>query len=223
MPIKNGTIFCINHPDVTMIRNSGFNAIITVERTESGFAFIPTSGMPLVSYFCDECGYVESYAAQKTRFWGETEPTVGAVSERLRRFEDEVIQALRSPSNPFGQAEVQCNLRLETGLGWSVVDAAVQTQKGIYIIEIKSSTSRRLLESAAAQVRNHVEVYKSHLLKQGKNLSVFPVIVAPSEARVGDAVFGVPVLKFDPVLRTFMNYPNVSNILQNMSQGLFSQ
>jgi hypothetical protein len=206
-----------------MIRNSGFNAITTVERTDTGFAFISTSGMPLVAYFCNECGYVESYAAQKTRYWSEVETTVGMVSERLRKFEDEAVQALSSPNGPFGEAEVQRSLRLETGLGWSEVDAAVQTETAIYIIEVKASASRRLLESAAAQVRNHVDVYRSHLLKQGKRLPVFPVIIAPAEGKVPDDVFGVPVLKFDPVLRMFVNQENVFNILRNMSRNLFNQ
>jgi hypothetical protein len=223
MPIKNGTVFCINHPDTAMIRNSGFNAITTVERTDSGFIFIPTSGMPLVAYFCNECGYVESYAAQKTRFWSESEITVGTISERLRRFEDEVIQALKAPDGPFGQAEVQPNLRLETGLGWADVDAVVRAETGIYILEIKASSSRRQLESAAAQVRNHVDVYRSHILKRGQRLPVFPIIVAPAEAKVTDDVFGVPVLKFDPVIRTFVNRDNVFNILRDMSRSLFNQ
>lgn len=223
MPIKNGTVFCINHPETPMIRNSGFNAITTVERTDTGFAFMSTSGMPLVAYFCNECGYVESYAAQKTRFWSEVEPMAGMASERLRKFEDEAIQALSSPTGPFGRAEVQRNLRLETGLGWSEVDAAAQTETAVYIIEIKASASRRLLESAAAQVRNHVDVYRSHLLKQGKKLPVFPVIVAPAEVKVADDVYGVPVLKFDPVLKMFVNQENALNVLRNMGRSLFNQ
>ncbi len=223
MPIKNGTVFCINHPDTSMIRNSGFNAITTVERTDAGFIFVPTSGMPLVAYFCNECGYVESYAAQKTRFWSESEVTPGTASDRLRKFEDEVIQALKSPDGPFGHAEVQRNLRLESGLGWADVDAVVRTEAGIYILEIRSSSSRRQLESAAAQVRNHVDVYRSHLPTRGQRLPVLPVIVAPADAKVSDEVFGVPVLKFDPIIRTFVNWETVFEVLRGMTRSLFNQ
>jgi hypothetical protein len=69
MPIKNNDVYCVNHPNDKMLKNEGFNAITKFDIESSGFTFNPASGIPIVLYFCDKCGYVETYAAQKTKYW----------------------------------------------------------------------------------------------------------------------------------------------------------
>lgn len=69
MPIRINAVYCVNHPNTPMTRNEGFNALTGLEKNSSGVAFNPSTGIPIVTFFCDECGYIEMYAATKTPFW----------------------------------------------------------------------------------------------------------------------------------------------------------
>lgn len=70
MPLKNGVPHCLNHPETPLVKQEGLNAITAMEKSASGQAsFKPDTGIPTVVYFCQNCGYLEMYAAQKTSFW----------------------------------------------------------------------------------------------------------------------------------------------------------
>jgi hypothetical protein len=70
MPLQSGIPVCINHPTVLLLRNSGLSAVTSLERAASGeVAFNPSVGVPVVMYYCEICGYIEMYAAQKTPYW----------------------------------------------------------------------------------------------------------------------------------------------------------
>jgi hypothetical protein len=69
MPIRNGTVYCANHPSVEMVRNEGFNALTQVTREGKDVRFDSTSGVPVLVFFCDQCGLVEMYAAARTPLW----------------------------------------------------------------------------------------------------------------------------------------------------------
>jgi Holliday junction resolvase-like predicted endonuclease len=209
MPIKNGTVFCVNHPNLPMVRNSGFNSLTTIQRFDTGFIFNPANGIPLVVFYCNDCGYVESYAAQKTSYWSEAEKAGGSAAEKAIQFEQAVLEALKSEQNPFGPAEVLNNVLLNSGEKQYEADVIVQSGNEIYVIEVKASPSRRLLESAAAQVRNNVDLYKNHAYKYWPNAQIFPVIVAPAESNINDEILGVPVLKFDLEGKLFVNKEEV--------------
>jgi hypothetical protein len=70
MPMKNGVPHCVNHPDVQLTKQQGFNAVTALEKAPAGPPnFKPDTGIPTVVYYCNLCGYMELYAAQKTSFW----------------------------------------------------------------------------------------------------------------------------------------------------------
>jgi hypothetical protein len=69
MPKRDGHIYCINHTDERMIKNEGFNALTTVQYEEGHIKFVPSTGIPTVVFYCNLCGYIEVYAAQKTAYW----------------------------------------------------------------------------------------------------------------------------------------------------------
>ncbi len=211
MPINNGQVFCINHPDTILVRNPGFNAVTKVDTTGISLTFNPTTGVPLVVYYCETCGYVELYAAQKTSYWNE-EKFGGTPSERAERFEELVAEALRSQLSPFGTGVVLKNEQLEYGGRTYESDIIVKTNNGIFIIEIKSSASRNALMSAVHQVQQVANVY--YLIK-GEDVPLFPIVVIPAEVNTPDEVSGIPVLKFDPERRIFTNGERVLNILRN--------
>lgn len=205
MPIKDGKIFCLNHPTVTMVRNSGFNALITLQRLDTGIVFNASNGIPLVVFYCNECGYIESYAAQKTPYWNEFEKVSGTAITRAAEFEEAVVEALISPFSPFQSATVERQVFLKSGTKTYVADAIVNSTDGIYVIEAKASQGKKNLESAAAQVLNNANLYKNIAQKNYPNSRIYPLIIVPSDFNVDDEILGVPVLKFSPEQKLFVN------------------
>lgn len=82
MPILNGKVVCVNHPDKPMMKNNDLNALITVtkeeksltynprtgvkeEKPEKSLAFHANSGAIVQLYLCPECDYVELYLARE--------------------------------------------------------------------------------------------------------------------------------------------------------------
>lgn len=211
MPIKNGQVYCINHPDILLVKNPGFNAVTKVDMTGINLTFRPGSGVPLVVYYCETCGYVELYAAQKTSYWSE-EKFKGTPSERAEKFEELVADALRSQLNPFGTGIVLKNERIEYGGRTYESDIVVKTNKAIFIVEVKSSASRNALASAVNQVQ---QVANAYYLSKGEDVPFFPIIVIPEEVNAPDEVSGIPILKFDLEKRIFTNGERVLNILRD--------
>jgi uncharacterized protein YraI len=67
--MKDSTIYCINHPHTPMVRNDGFNALVTLTKSGPNVSFNVGSGVPVVVFVCNACGYIELYAATKTPYW----------------------------------------------------------------------------------------------------------------------------------------------------------
>jgi hypothetical protein len=209
MPFRNEDVYCINHVDTRMVRNEGFNALMRVERIGEGIGFDSASGVPVLIYSCPDCGYIELYAAQKTKEWDDaSQPQERVRFEGFRHFENQIIQALRSPDSPLAGHELRTEVRLHSKDRRHEVDAIARSGDKVYIIEVKNSGSKRSLDSAAAQVRNLVELYKNTL--GSKDTQVLPLIIVPSTAVPQDTVFGVPILKFDEKNKRFVNPEVVS-------------
>jgi uncharacterized protein YraI len=52
-----------------MVRNDGFNALVTLTKSGPNVSFNVGSGVPVVVFVCNACGYIELYAATKTPYW----------------------------------------------------------------------------------------------------------------------------------------------------------
>jgi hypothetical protein len=65
MPIHDGNITCVNHPDKPMVRNSRPTVLHPVDLIDGQPAAMPTRGMFLSAFICRECGYVELYIVDK--------------------------------------------------------------------------------------------------------------------------------------------------------------
>jgi len=68
---NNGVVICINHPDQAMSKNDGFSAITSLKKDGNKFSFEASSGIPVVTYYCPTCGYIENYAAQFDEEWNK--------------------------------------------------------------------------------------------------------------------------------------------------------
>ena len=69
MPKKDDNCYCINHPDEIMSKSDGFSAITSLKKDGDNVLFDPCSGVPIISYMCLKCGYIENYAAQFDMSW----------------------------------------------------------------------------------------------------------------------------------------------------------
>jgi len=69
MPLKDGKRYCMNHPNTRMGRTERFKALVNVNgatTSGTGGTIDPGSGIIVMPFVCEECGYLELYLADKT-------------------------------------------------------------------------------------------------------------------------------------------------------------
>lgn len=69
MPLKDGKRYCINHMNTRMGRTERFKALVNVDgatTSGTGGTIDPGSGIIVMPFVCEECGYLELYLADKT-------------------------------------------------------------------------------------------------------------------------------------------------------------
>ena len=71
MPIKDGKRYCINHPNARMNRTESLKAIVNMKGTSAGGTAAEGqidagSGLVVMPFVCEECGYLELYVADKS-------------------------------------------------------------------------------------------------------------------------------------------------------------
>jgi hypothetical protein len=71
MPIKEGKRYCINHPNVRMNRTESLKALVNMSGGTGtagvGATIDAASGLVVMPFVCEECGYLELYVADKTQ------------------------------------------------------------------------------------------------------------------------------------------------------------
>ena len=71
MPIKDGKRFCLNHPNTRMNRTESQKALVNMSGGTGtagiGAKIDPNSGLVVMPFVCEECGYLELYVADKTQ------------------------------------------------------------------------------------------------------------------------------------------------------------
>ena len=67
MPIKEGKRYCINHPNARMNRTETLKALVAIKGSASDATINPASGLVVMPFVCEECGYLELYVADKTQ------------------------------------------------------------------------------------------------------------------------------------------------------------
>lgn len=66
MPIKDGKRYCINHPTARMNRTERLKALVNIEGSSAAGTINPNSGLIVMPFVCEECGYLELYVADRT-------------------------------------------------------------------------------------------------------------------------------------------------------------
>ena len=67
MPIKEGKRYCINHPKARMNRTESFKALVNIKGSATEGTINASSGLIVMPFVCEECGYLELYVADKTQ------------------------------------------------------------------------------------------------------------------------------------------------------------
>lgn len=67
MPIKEGKRYCVNHPHTRMNRTETLKALVAIQGTAQDAKINPASGLVVMPFVCEECGYLELYVADKTQ------------------------------------------------------------------------------------------------------------------------------------------------------------
>ncbi|WP_123784104.1 nuclease-related domain-containing protein [Corallococcus macrosporus] len=208
MPInEKGVVCCVNHPRRPMVRNSGFSAITAAEPSATGVVFNSSRGVPIVVFSCDECGYVESYAANKMSGWSEfvREGSVGA--DASHGFELKVFDALRLIGSRVGADAFETHVVFTGGMGRREVDAVMYLRHVIYVFEVKSNSSAGVVGVGALQARDAARVVSRFRNAVADHRRVAPVLVVPAGASVSNLAKAeeVPVLRYDFLKRRFEN------------------
>ncbi len=66
MPIKDGKRYCINHATARMNRTETLKALVNIDGSSAGGTINPKSGLVVMPFVCEECGYLELYVADRT-------------------------------------------------------------------------------------------------------------------------------------------------------------
>lgn len=67
MPIQQGKRFCVNHPKVRMNRTESLKALVNIRGGATDGTIDANSGLVIMPFVCEECGYLELYVADKTQ------------------------------------------------------------------------------------------------------------------------------------------------------------
>jgi hypothetical protein len=66
MPIKDGKRYCVNHPAARMNRTETLKALVNIDGSSAGGTINTKSGLVVMPFVCEECGYLELYVADRT-------------------------------------------------------------------------------------------------------------------------------------------------------------
>ena len=67
MPIKDGKRYCITHTNSRMNRTESFKALVNIKGNATEGTINPSSGLIVMPFVCEECGYLELYVADRTQ------------------------------------------------------------------------------------------------------------------------------------------------------------
>lgn len=67
MPIRDGKRYCVTHTNARMNRTGTFKALANVTGDAKSGVIDGGSGMVVMPFVCDECGYLELYVADREK------------------------------------------------------------------------------------------------------------------------------------------------------------
>lgn len=188
MPIKNDIVFCLNHPDIAMAKAEGFNAITAISVSDEQVQFRPDTGLPVVVHYCEVCGYIESYLAPKTKFWGATANT------GHQAFETAAKSAIGKNMSKLGIISIETEKTFQFDGDKVEIDVLGTALDGSKVFfELKNSGSTRAMESGANQLVRLLTLYNKHFPHE----RIFGALVVPSTNPIESKFNGFSIIKVD--------------------------
>lgn len=141
--------------------------------------------------------------------------------EIRRSFMDDALVFERSVFNALHKHKLFPHQKVKTELSLSgkgtryLIDAIVEGPKGVYVIEVKASDSRRVLQRGMIQLRSYASMFKNYLNERGKKLPVTPLLVVPSSSTAPDIIEGIGIVKFERQKEDFINLDEVLSKLHD--------
>lgn len=108
MPIDDkGRTVCVTHKDEPMLRQPIYFFLTEVEKTRTGgLNILAGNGIPLITFVCRICGYIESYAAAPTEEWETKRLYVKCKNEKCKR---EFPSAVQMDEASFKTSQLEGN------------------------------------------------------------------------------------------------------------------
>lgn len=108
MPIDDkGRIVCSTHRDEQMVRQPSYYFLNEAEKDRAGrLRIIATSGIPLVTFACKICGYIETYAAIAGKEWNVKRLYVKCKNEKCKR---EFLSPIQMDESSFETTHLENN------------------------------------------------------------------------------------------------------------------
>lgn len=190
MPKRDNKIYCLNHPEQSLIRNLTTSAFINFDNTNSENTLNLNSGVPVNIYICPICGYVESYSIS-------VEKNLNRADEAFE-FENDVYIELK---NKLG--EVIRNYPIKMRNFTRTIDFLYNGDEAIYIIEAKLRAGSRLTDLLVKLGDDALSLKKSMPLEKRSVKAL--LILAEDHDYMGQRNFElnnhVRILRYDRVLK----------------------
>jgi len=133
-----------------------------------------------------------------------------SVKDRMNtiiNFENRILSLLVDPDKGlFLQHHFFTGMRLKDKNRIMIFDAIAEGPNTTYIIEIKATGRKKIVEDALIQITKYMAAYENSQLENAKKTAVRGIIVLPVNENISDfCSTTIGVLKFDPSTETFTN------------------
>lgn len=197
MPQSNDSVVCINHPAIPMTRMPGYSAFPQIRSSEN-LSPMSNKGIPVLIFYCEICGYMENYVGTKTGYWDVDHPSSRSTELDSVRFEQLAFHALQRAAAELHIFELKQNVKIKFSGNQTVeYDAIGFSKNGVIIFEIKGTSSKRHLESGAANLSRLITLYRNSF--PNERIAGGFLVVPSTMGNLGvEAFLDTPILKVNP-------------------------
>jgi hypothetical protein len=156
-------------------------------------------------------------ASRARDFAVEAQPGFSRLVDLSRKFEAEVVHALKTGKAPFPVTSVETQMSVSLKVGERVIDAIAINDKFHFMIEIRYQSAGKRLFVAAMQAMALSQYYREYLAERQVQAYVAPLLIIPSGpgAPTGQ-LMGTLVLQFDSLTQQFVGNDEFNDLLKKL-------
>jgi hypothetical protein len=142
-----------------------------------------------------------------------------ALLEKVKNFENAVVETLKSGVGPFSGSRVRAPVRVQTSSRrTTILDAVIERPDTHFVVEVKFLRSPRLPEPMIHQVLGVTEVYREAVFVKGQPVHVVPLLVVPAETGLPTMDSGILIAQFEFESKRFTNLDELGSALEVLGQ-----